>query len=92
MTLRIQYSDGKYDYVDSRTLDRLIDTNQVKFFYRPSEKKWIDVDTDAVRGKIRFYRFAEKKWVNLDVSDTVKLPSYIGPERRTAPVSASKAM
>jgi hypothetical protein len=88
MTLRIQYPDGKYDYVDSRTLDRLIDMNQVRLFYRPSEKKWIDVNTDPVRGRIRFYRFSEKKWVNLDITDTMTRPSYIGPERRTVLASA----
>ncbi len=83
MTLHVKYSDGRYDYVDSRTLDMLIDSDKVALFYRPSEKKWINVDTDPVRGKIRFYRFAEQKWVNLDISSTVQRNNYIGPERRT---------
>lgn len=82
MTLHIQYSDGKYDYVDSQTLDRLIDANQVKLFYRPSEKKWVNVDTDPIRGKIRFYRFSEKRWVNLDITAAVNRHNYEGPDRR----------
>jgi hypothetical protein len=83
MTLHVKYLDGKYDYVDSRTLDMLIDADKVKLFYRPSEKRWINVDTDPVRGKIRFYRFAEQKWVNLDITSAVSRNNYIGPERRT---------
>jgi hypothetical protein len=84
MTLHIQYLDGKYDYVDSQALDRLINSNMVKLFYRPSEKKWVDVETDPVRGKIRFYRFSEKKWVNLDIdTEIVDKQNYTGPNRRT---------
>ena len=50
MTLHIQYRNDKYDYVTSQALDRLIGQKEVKKFYRPSEKKWIDVDVDRTRG------------------------------------------
>jgi len=84
MTLRVQYVNGKYDYVNNRTLDRLIEQDLVRQFYRPSEKRWIDVATDPVRGKVLFYRLAEQRWVNIDLNGPTKTGNiYGGPERRS---------
>ena len=84
MTLRVQYVNGKYDYVDNQTLDRLIDQDLVRQFYRPSEKRWIDVATDPVRGKVLFYRLEEQRWVNIDLNGPMPKigNAYEGPERR----------
>lgn len=49
MILHIQYKNDKYDYVDSRMLDNLIKENEIKQFYRPGEKKWVDIDAGPVR-------------------------------------------
>lgn len=62
MTLHIQYRNDKYDYVTSQTLDRLIGQKEIKKFYRPSEKKWVDVDVDRTRGVGGgFYTGAERR-------------------------------
>lgn len=50
MTLHIQYRNDKFDYVNGQMLDRLINEKEIKKFYRPSEKKWIDVDIGPLRG------------------------------------------
>ena len=50
MTLHIQYRNDKFDYVNSQMLDRLIGQKEIKKFYRPSEKKWVDVDVGPLRG------------------------------------------
>jgi hypothetical protein len=83
MTLRVQYLDGKYDYVDNRTLDLLIEQDLIRQFYRPSEKRWVDVETDPVRGKVRFYRLEEQRWVNMNLTDApATRKAYDGVERR----------
>ena len=50
MILRVQYKNYDYDYVDGRALDRLLLAKQVRKFYRLSEKRWVDVSRDPVRG------------------------------------------
>ncbi len=50
MTIHIQYKNDKYDYVDSHTLDNLIERSEIKQFYRFSEKKWVRVGIDSIRG------------------------------------------
>jgi hypothetical protein len=50
LILHVQYRNQKYDYVDRQKLDDLITQKGIKLFYRPSEKKWVDVDMDPVRG------------------------------------------
>ena len=90
MTLHVQYKNGKYDYVDNHTLDTLIDEDLILQFYRPSERKWIDVETDPVRGKIRVYNFEEGRWVNVSIA-SVRTPGkglYTGAERRQGCMAA----
>jgi len=50
MLLRVQYQDYRYDYVDARTLDRLLLGKTLRQFYRPSEERWVDVYRDPIRG------------------------------------------
>ncbi len=51
MLLRIQYKNGTYDYVSQRTLDALIKQEEIKQFYRPQEKKWVNINIDSIRGR-----------------------------------------
>jgi hypothetical protein len=50
MVLRVQYYNDKFDYVNDFALGRLITTNEIKKFFRPSEERWITVGIDTVRG------------------------------------------
>lgn len=49
MILRIQYKNGTYDYVSRRMLDDLIKQEEIKQFYRPQEKKWVNIQVDSIR-------------------------------------------
>ena len=51
MVLRIQYRNYNYDYVSAATLDRLIASNSIKKFLRPSQDEWVDVDRGPIRGR-----------------------------------------
>ncbi len=84
MTLHVQYRNGTYDYVHNRSLDRLIEENLIRQFYRPSEKRWIDVETDPVRGRILAYKLDLQRWVNVSLSSIGRTESinYTGAERR----------
>jgi hypothetical protein len=50
MVLRVQYQDNSYGEVDGPTLDRLLLGKTLRQFYRPSEKRWVDVYRDPIRG------------------------------------------
>ncbi|WP_028893377.1 GSU3473 family protein [Syntrophorhabdus aromaticivorans] len=65
MLLRIQYPDSKYDYVDTPTLDRLIEFRRIRQFFRPSEKKWVDISRDPVRGLGGNYSGPERRLTTL---------------------------
>jgi hypothetical protein len=65
MTLHVQYSDGKYDYVNGGRLDKLIDLDRLRQFYRPSEKRWVDVEFDRIRSAERIiYIGPERRSLN----------------------------
>jgi hypothetical protein len=49
MVLRVRYPNRKYDYVSSAAIDRLITQKQIGMFYRPSEKRWIDIEHGPLR-------------------------------------------
>jgi hypothetical protein len=51
MVLRIQYKNGKYDYVKQRTLNALIKKEAIEQFHRPNEKKWVNINIDSRRGE-----------------------------------------
>ena len=50
MLIRVQYHNDTYGAVDGPSLDRLLLGKTVRQFYRPSEKRWIDVYRDPIRG------------------------------------------
>ena len=50
MILHVQYRNLDYDYVDTRTLDSLLEDEGIRRFYRPSEKRWVNVYRDPIRG------------------------------------------
>jgi len=50
MTIKIRYVDNVYDIVSADALQRLIDKGRIKMFYRYSEKKWVAIGSDPIRG------------------------------------------
>ena len=64
MVLRVQYHNNKFDYVSEFTLGKLINTNEIKKFYRPSEERWITVGIDAVRGAGGYYTGPDRRQNN----------------------------
>ncbi len=61
MILHVQYQNYRYDLVDAQTLDRLLAADEIRGFYRPSEKRWIDVDRDPTRGSGGTYSGPERR-------------------------------
>ena len=50
MMLPVQYHNQKYDFVNVQTLARLLMESKIRLFYRPFEKRWVDVYRDPIRG------------------------------------------
>jgi hypothetical protein len=50
MILHVQYRNDRYDYVDTHTLDMLLADVNIRKFFRPSEKRWVNVYHDSIRG------------------------------------------
>jgi hypothetical protein len=50
MLLHVQYDNDNYGYVDGATLDMLLLGKTLKQFYRPSEKRWVNVYRTPIRG------------------------------------------
>ena len=50
MLLHVQYENDQYDYIDAHILDRLLKSENVKRFFRPSEGRWVNVFRDPIRG------------------------------------------
>ena len=50
MMLQVQYRNYRFDYITVQTFDRLLAADAIRYFYRPSERKWIDVYFDPIRG------------------------------------------
>jgi hypothetical protein len=49
--IRVVYKSNRYfDYVSGCLLDLLITRDEITHFYRPSERKWISIRFDPVRG------------------------------------------
>jgi len=47
--IQVRYSSGREGSVDDITLNELILSHNIGQFYRPSQKKWINIDIDPVR-------------------------------------------
>lgn len=61
MILRVQYEDDRYDYVDPRTLDKLLESKELGQFYRPSEGRWVDACTGPIRGAGGYYAGPDRR-------------------------------
>jgi hypothetical protein len=48
--IQVVYPKDKRGSVDDITLDELIRSQKISHFYRPSEKRWVDIFVDPVRG------------------------------------------
>src|SRR5512135_2024215 len=48
--IRVLYRNDRRGSVDDITLDELIRSQKIKRFYRPAEKRWVDIFVDPVRG------------------------------------------
>ena len=61
MLIRVMYRDHRYDYVDTNTLGRLIDSEGITRFLRPSEHAWIEIARSPVRGSGGIYTGPERR-------------------------------
>jgi hypothetical protein len=61
--IRVVYrtKDHNFDYVPSGMLDTLIWKDEISHFYRPSEKRWVDVKCDPIRGRGGRYQGPERR-------------------------------
>jgi len=59
--IRVQYTDGSFDYVSDRMLNKLLATRAIKQFYRYSEQRWIIVGVDRLRAMGQPYRIGDRR-------------------------------
>ena len=54
MMIHVQYRKHHrryhHDYIDACTLERLIEEKEIRWFYRPSEQRWVNIYRDPIRG------------------------------------------
>jgi hypothetical protein len=61
MLIRVMYRDYRYDYVDTKTLDRLIASEGIMKFLRPSEDQWVEIGRSPIRGVGGVYTGQERR-------------------------------
>ena len=49
--IEVRYRNDARGLVDDVTLDELIESKRIKGFYRPSERRWVNIHQDRIRGK-----------------------------------------
>jgi len=59
--IRVRYRNNREGLVDDVTLNELIIYKKIKQFYRPSEKRWVNIETDPVRRAPRLYNGSERR-------------------------------
>ena len=61
--IRVIYKANKldFDYVSGELLDALINGNKITHFYRSSEKRWINIRLDPIRGNGGGYQGPERR-------------------------------
>ena len=59
--IQVRYRDHGEGVVDDVTLNELIASGRIKQFYRPSEGRWVDVDSDSIRMNKNSYRGLERR-------------------------------
>jgi hypothetical protein len=65
MVLPVQYLNQAYDFVTVKTLARLLMEGKIRYFYRPSEKRWIDAYLDPIRGSGGRYSGPERRHLTI---------------------------
>jgi len=88
--IRVVYRREKYgfDYVSSRRLDSLITGDEITHFYRPVEKKWINIRLDPVRGSGGLYQGPERRDIIIRPEGAEK----IGKDERNRPLHWLKGL
>ncbi|HET6460032.1 MAG TPA: tetratricopeptide repeat protein [Syntrophales bacterium] len=59
--IQVKYRNSQEGFVDDVTLNELILSRKIKHFYRPSQEKWIDIETDPVRMRESQYGGPERR-------------------------------
>ena len=59
--IRVRYRNNREGLVDDVTLNELIIYKKIKQFYRPSEKRWVNIETDPVRRAPCLYNGSERR-------------------------------
>ncbi len=76
--LRVIYriEEHHFDYVSSEVLDTLIVREEISHFYRPSEKRWINVRLDFIRGTGGKYNGPERRRLAVPKEKTSSKEDY----------------
>jgi tetratricopeptide (TPR) repeat protein len=87
--IKVRYRNNREGFVDDVTLHELIVSKKIRQFYRPSEKRWVDIETDPVRRVNRFYNGSDRRRQKGVLGETYRdiLSKYLGvriPDRWTA--------
>ena len=59
--IEVKYQNNKCDIVPESMLDELISSKKIKEFYRCSEKRWVTVGSDRIRGVGGSYSGPERR-------------------------------
>ncbi len=64
--IRVTYKTKKYDfdYVPTHQIAHLIAQDEITHFFRPSEKRWVNVRCDKIRGSGGSYQGPERRMEN----------------------------
>ncbi len=61
MLIKVMYHNNKYDMVNGYLLDKLLASDRIKRFYRYSEKGWVIIGRDWIRGRGGTYSGHERR-------------------------------
>ena len=59
--IEVQYENGTHAFVDDYLLDSLINLERITHFYRPSERRWIQIGVDPTRKEEGSYAEKERR-------------------------------
>jgi hypothetical protein len=61
--IRVVYREKRvnFDYVPRNLLDALISQDEISHFYRPSERRWVSIKFDPMRGNGGCYQGPERR-------------------------------
>ncbi len=87
--IRVRYRNNREGLVDDVTLNELIVSKKIKQFYRPSENRWVNIETDPVRRAPRLYNGSDRRQRRGVLGETYReiLSRYLKgdePKQRTA--------